>query len=60
MSRKENLRGLNALVTAQTLGNRERLAAMAGYGSPGRVIDKLVRDHMLALRLKYPKEERKE
>ena len=51
MKKKKNLRRLNTLVTAQTLGNLEKLAAMAGYGSPGRVIDKLVRDHMLALRL---------
>ena len=60
MSRNKNLRRLKTLVTAQTLGNLEKLAAMAGYGNTGRVIDKLVRDHMLALRLKYPKEERKE
>lgn len=51
MSRNKNLRRLNTLVTAQTLGNLEKLADMAGYGSLGRVIDKLVRDHMLALRL---------
>ena len=56
MSRNKNLRRLNTLVTAQTLGNLEKLAAMAGYGSPGRVIAKLVRDKMLALRIGNRKE----
>lgn len=56
MSRNKNLRRLNTLVTAQTLGNLEKLASMAGYGSPGRVIDKLVRDKMLALRIENRKE----
>ena len=51
MSKKKNLRRLSTLVTAQTLGNLEKLAAMAGYGNTGRVIDKLVRDHMMRLRL---------
>lgn len=51
MSRKKNLRRLSTLVTAQTMGNLEKLAAMAGYGNTGRVIDKLVRDHMMKLRL---------
>lgn len=48
---KKNLRRLSVLVTAQTMGNLEKLAAMEGYGNVGRVIDKLVRDCMLALRL---------
>ena len=48
---KKNLRRLSVLVTAQTMGNLEKLAAMEGYGNVGRVIDKLVRDRMLALRL---------
>ena len=48
MSRK-NLRRLSALVTAQTLYNLAKLAAMDG-GNEGRVIDKLVRDRMLLLR----------
>ena len=47
MSRK-NLRRLSALVTAQTLYNLAKLAAMDG-GNEGRVIDKLVRDRMLML-----------
>lgn len=45
MSRK-NLRRLSALVTAQTLYNLAKLAAMDG-GNEGRVIDKLVRDRMM-------------
>lgn len=48
MSRK-NLRRLSALVTAQTLYNLAKLAAMDG-GNQGRVIDKLVRDRMLMLK----------
>lgn len=56
MSKKKNLRRLSTLVTAQTLGNLEKLAAMAGYGNTGRVIDKLVRDHMMRLRLESKKE----
>ena len=35
---------LTTTVTAQTHYHLYRLAAMAGYSSPGRVIDKLVRD----------------
>ena len=56
MSRKKNLRRLSTLVTAQTMGNLEKLATMAGYGNTGRVIDKLVRDHMMRLRLGSKKE----
>ena len=48
MSRK-NLRRLSALVTAQTLYNLAKLAAMDG-GNEGRVIDKLGRDRMLMLK----------
>lgn len=50
MTKKKNLRRLNTLVTAQTMGNLERLAFMAGYRSTGQVIDKLTRDRMVALR----------
>lgn len=46
---KKNLRPLRCLVTAQTAWNLERLASMAGI-STGRVVDKLVREKMLALR----------
>ena len=34
---KKNLRRLSVLVTAQTMGNLEKLAAMEGYGNVGRV-----------------------
>lgn len=50
MRRNKNLRRLTTLVTAQTMGNLEKLADMAGYGSTGKVVDKLVRDHMCKLR----------
>lgn len=46
---KKNLRRLSALVTAQTLYNIAKLAAMDGR-TIGQVIDKLVRDRMLLLR----------
>ena len=44
-----NMRRISVLVTAQTLYNLAKLAAMDG-GNEGRVIDKLVRDRMLLLR----------
>lgn len=53
MSKKKNLRRLSTLVTAQTMGNLERLAAMAGYGSTGQVIDKLTRDRMISLHIDH-------
>ena len=37
-------------MTAQTAYNLDRLAAMCGYREPGHVVDKLVREKMLALR----------
>lgn len=48
--KNKNLRRLRCLVTAQTLGNLERLAQMDGCGDVGRMVDKLTRDKMLALR----------
>lgn len=48
--RKRNLRRLSVLVSAQTLYNLERLARMEGRPELGRVIDKLTREKMLALR----------
>lgn len=47
---KKGMRRLNVLVTAQTMGNLEKLAAMAKYRNVGRVVDKLTREHMLSLR----------
>ena len=49
MREKKNLRRVSLLVTAQTAKNLERLARM-GQCAPGRVVDKLVRDRMVALR----------
>ena len=49
MSRKTNLRRLSVLVTAQTLHNLERLAAMDGSRNLGRVVDKLTRDKMVSM-----------
>ena len=50
VSRKKNMRRLNTLVTAQTLYHLQRLADMDGNRNVGRVIDKLTREKMLALR----------
>ena len=47
---KKNLRRISVLVTAQTAANLEKLAQMDGQASIGRVMDKLVRDRMIALR----------
>ena len=46
---KKNLRRVSLLVTAQTAGNIQRLADMEKT-TPGRVVDKLVRDRMVMLR----------
>ena len=48
--KKKHKRKLTVRVTPQTAYNLERLAAMAGVKGPGRVVDKLVREKMLALR----------
>lgn len=37
-------------VTPQTAHNLDRLVTMSGLKTPGRVVDKLVREKMLALR----------
>lgn len=46
---KKNLRRISIVVTAQTKGNLDRLAAVAGYKEIGRVVDKLVREKMISL-----------
>ena len=51
-----NLRRLSLVVTAQTAWHLEQLARVCGYRETGHVVDKLVREKMLSLRL--PKEER--
>lgn len=40
---------MSLLVTAQTAYNLEKLAMMANYKELGRVVDKLVREKMIAL-----------
>lgn len=44
---KKNLRRISIVVTAQTKGNLERLAAVCGYSEIGRVVDKLTREKMV-------------
>ena len=41
---------LTVRVTPQTAFNLERLIQISGQKTPGRVVDKLVREKMLALR----------
>ena len=50
MNRKKNLRRLSVLVTAHTLYNLQKLADMAGSRDVGRVVDKLTREKMLAMK----------
>ena len=49
---KKNLRRISIVVTAQTKGNLERLAAVSGYKELGRVVDKLTREKMISLHAK--------
>ena len=49
MKRKTKRIVLN--VTYQTAGNLEKLARMCNYNDLGRVVDKLVRAKMIALRV---------
>ena len=48
---KKNLRRLSVLVSAQTAWNLSKLAEICGYGNNvGKVVDKLVREKMIALK----------
>lgn len=47
---KKPTRKITVRVTPQTAYNLELLMAMSGVKSVGRVIDKLVRDRMVALK----------
>lgn len=49
---KKPTRKITLRVSPQTAYNLELLTAMSGSKSVGRVVDKLVRDRMLALRAK--------
>jgi len=48
--KNKDLRRLRCLVKAQTLWHLERLAYLDGCGDVGRMVDKLTRDKVLALR----------
>lgn len=47
---KKSTRKISVRVTSQTAYNLDLLMAMSGAKSVGRVVDKLVRDRMIALR----------
>ncbi|HIT31667.1 MAG TPA: hypothetical protein IAC25_02370 [Candidatus Enterenecus stercoripullorum] len=49
-SRKRNLRRINIVVTAQTVGSLAYLAKMCNYPEIGMAVDKLTREKMLSLR----------
>lgn len=51
---KKNMRRVSMLVTAQTIYNLEKLAAMSGCHEIGRVVDKLVREKMISLNTQKP------
>lgn len=54
---KTNFRRISVVVTAQTAGNLEKLRKMTGYGNVGMVIDKLVREKMVELRMNDVRQE---
>ncbi len=47
---RQRTRKVTVRVTPQTAFNLERLMQLSGQKTPGRVVDKLVREKMLALR----------
>ena len=47
---KQKTRKVTVRVTPQTAFNLERLMQISGQKTPGRVVDKLVREKMMALR----------
>ena len=56
---KKNLRRITIVVSAQTLGHLEAMAAANGWGEKdlGRVVDKLMRTALLNQRQKYNEKE---
>ena len=48
---RQKTRKVTVRVTPQTAFNLERLMQISGQKTPGRVVDKLVREKMLALRV---------
>lgn len=56
LKQKQKTRKLTVRVTPQTAYNLDRLAQISGQKSPGRVVDKLVREKMLAL---HPQREKR-
>ena len=48
--KKQHTQKMTVRVTAQTAYNLERLMLMSGHKTPGHLVDKLVREKILALR----------
>ena len=57
---KNEIKRITVNVTARTYFHLFQLADMAGYNNVGRVIDKLVREHQLAMRGGYTTEKMNE
>lgn len=57
---KKNLRRVSFTVTAQTLYHLKDIADACGHRDMGRVVDKLVREHQLAAKIRTKPNEREE
>lgn len=53
---KKNLRRVTITVTAQTAYHLKNMADACGHRDAGRVVDKLVREHQMATKIKYSPE----
>lgn len=57
---RKNLRKIVITVTAQTAYHLKNMADACGHRDPGRVVDKLVREHQMATRININRKEREE
>ena len=57
---KKNLRKMTITVTAQTAYHLKEMADACGHRDPGRVVDKLVREHQMATRFQFNPFERED
>lgn len=55
---KKNLRKLTITVTTQTAYHLKEMADACGHRDPGRVVDKLVREHQTAAKIRFKPMER--
>lgn len=57
---KKNLRRVSFTITAQTLYHLKDIADACGYSDIGHVVDKLVREHQLAAKIRTKPNERED